>query len=267
MNNYAGIPWYKDIRWLLGIIVAIAAIVTPIIIYRPAPDFNMTIDPLTGGVKQGSTIETSIKVEGLKRYVNIVSLTSSGQPTGVTVSFAPSEGVPTYKSNLKVYVGQDTPIGDYEIAIRGIGADGKERSCKYLLTIIAKPLAPKVEITYPINNATVELREIVKGTSQNIPDGQVLWILIYPHEINRYYPQNKSVEFQAQGNWASPTLIGIENDVNKKFDIVAVLADEFADEILTNYLNEAAKMGIWLGLEILPEGALIHDRVTAIRSN
>jgi hypothetical protein len=124
-----------------------------------------------------------------------------------------------------------------------------------------------IEITYPYDGATVEIREIVRGTSEKIPEGQAIWIVVYPHIVGRYYPQNDPADVHADGDWASLTFIGIEEDVGRKFDIIAVLADESAQEAFNVYLTQAKDKKTWQGLEKLPEGTAIYDRITVTRKS
>lgn len=123
----------------------------------------------------------------------------------------------------------------------------------------------KVEITYPYDGATVEIREMVRGTSQKIPEGQTIWIVVYPHVAGRYYPQNDPADVQANGDWTSLTFIGVEEDVGGKFDIIAVLADKRAQDTFYAYLTQAKDKKTWPGLKRLPEGATIYDRITVTR--
>jgi len=123
----------------------------------------------------------------------------------------------------------------------------------------------EVKITYPYDDASVEIREMIRGTSQSIPEGQVVWIIVYPQITGRYYPQNALTDIQANGDWSSPALIGIEEDVGKKFDIIVVLANKEAQESLNAYLAQFEDKKTWPGLEKLPNGAVIYDRITITR--
>lgn len=123
----------------------------------------------------------------------------------------------------------------------------------------------EVEITYPYDGANVEIGELVRGTSEKIPKGQAIWIIVYPYLFDRYYPQNNPAAVQVNGDWISLTFIGIEEDVNKKFDIIVVLADKRAQDAFNAYLKQAEDTGIWSGLERLPEGATIYDSTTVTR--
>lgn len=130
---------------------------------------------------------------------------------------------------------------------------------------VAGPKEPAVRITYPSDGAHVEIREMIRGTSQNIPKGQVIWIVVYPQAAGRYYPQNDPADVQANGDWSSLAFIGIEEDVGRKFDIVAVLANKDAQDAFNAYLAQAKDKKTWPGLEELPNGAVIYDRITVTR--
>ncbi len=262
MNNR---PWYKDVRWLIGaIVVPVALTAIPIVIVYINPNFHMIVNPLTIEAEQGSTAEAIITVNS-NRYKKEVGLITQERPSGVRVFYSPEIGIPPFTSNIIIKIDQQAPVGTHEITILGVGADGKERSCKYILDIYPIPLQYKIEITHPNDNASVEMREIVKGASQNITAELLIWIIVYPHEIDRFYPQDKPATIQAEGNWASSTLIGVEDDVGKKFDIITVLADESVNKEFEDYLTEAVKVGVWQGLKVLPQGAVIYDRITVTR--
>jgi len=122
-----------------------------------------------------------------------------------------------------------------------------------------------VKITSPHDGATVEISEMVRGSSQNIPEGDVIWVVVYPHIVGNYYPQNDPNDIQTNGDWASLVSIGIEEDIGRKFDILAVLLDEAGQDAFSDYLVQAEGKKTWPGLERLPEGTVICDRITVIR--
>ena len=50
--------------------------------------------------------------------------------------------------------------------------------------------ATEVKITNPQNGATIPQASIdIEGTSKEILAGQALWIMVYPHGVNRYSRQ------------------------------------------------------------------------------
>lgn len=123
----------------------------------------------------------------------------------------------------------------------------------------------EVEITYPYDGASVEIREMVRGISQKVPEGHAIWIVVYSHVVGRYYPQNYPADVQANGDWASLIYIGTEEDTSKKFDIIAVIVNKSTQDIFNAYLTQAKDKKTWPGLERLPEGAAIYDRITVTR--
>lgn len=125
--------------------------------------------------------------------------------------------------------------------------------------------ATEIEITYPYNDALVEITEMVRGTSQKIPEEHAIWIVIYPHVAGRYYPQNDPADVQADGDWTSLITIGIEDDVDKKFDIIAVIVNQEAQDVFNVYLEQAKEKATWPGLEKLPTGTEIYARITVTR--
>jgi hypothetical protein len=124
---------------------------------------------------------------------------------------------------------------------------------------------PSIEISYPPPCGMVEIKETVRGTSQNIPEEQVIWVVIYPYEVSRYYPAACPADVQLNGEWSSSVSIGTEAEVGEMFDIIAVLADKKAIDAFNDYLEECKEKESWPGLERLHEDTVICDRITVIR--
>jgi len=122
-----------------------------------------------------------------------------------------------------------------------------------------------VSITYPINQARVDHTETVRGTSQELPAGQVIWVVVFAQKVGRYYPQNRPADIEAGDNWSSIVYIGIPDDTGNRFDIIAVVASTEAQDAFNAYLADAGDQSDWPGLEALPEGAVIYDRITVTR--
>jgi hypothetical protein len=123
----------------------------------------------------------------------------------------------------------------------------------------------EVVITYPADQARVDQVEIVRGTAQRLPPGQVVWVVVFVPEVGRYYPQDRPADLQADNEWSSTAHIGIPSDTGRRFDVLAVLANAEVQTAFNAYLAEAEERGEWAGLEALPAGVVIYDRVTVIR--
>ena len=177
MSSENGRPWYRNPKYLGPIIAAIvgAIISNPLwvpIIFPPSPDFSISINPMQGQVPQGGVINTAITVKGVHGYRVPVSLSANGLPSNVVVSFVPQTEVPmpTFTSNVMINVGPDVPVGKYKITIKGIGADGKEHSCKYILTVMPKEVKP-TPTPSPTPSPTHALKKVVNVQDVFYPSG------------------------------------------------------------------------------------------------
>lgn len=107
------------------------------------------------------------------------------------------------------------------------------------------------------------INEDITGTATNIPDGYNLWILVYPKTAQKYYPQHDSIKIQ-DGKWSIKIRLGNENNTGEKFDIVAVLADQNANEMFETY-KSYCDTGNCPGMIGIPEGAEIYDTFEVTR--
>ncbi len=128
----------------------------------------------------------------------------------------------------------------------------------------ASPL-PSAKITYPLDGSTIGRNVTVQGTSQNLPGEQVIWVIVYVHSVNLYYPMSECAVTQTNGNWECFTTLGIQNDTGTKFDIIAVFANQTAQQTISNYLIEAKNRQSYPGLEGLPLGTSVQDKITITR--
>ena len=122
----------------------------------------------------------------------------------------------------------------------------------------------KVRITAPLDLQHVNIPVMVKGTYQDLPQGQEIWILIYPSDVGKYYPQNH-VEYLDDSRWISSASIGLDWDKGKTFYIYAVLADEQAQRVLNDYIEQAKNANDSPGMADLAKGARICYAVTVTR--
>ncbi|MDP4117241.1 MAG: hypothetical protein Q8903_13980 [Bacteroidota bacterium] len=121
---------------------------------------------------------------------------------------------------------------------------------------------PEITFNYTFNKAHIE--ENMNGTAKNIPEGDEIWIFVHPDGLNKYYPQRSSAVIQS-GKWSLSVVIGSENDDDKKFDIIAVLADTKAQEEINSYFAECEKTGVWPGMDKIPDSAKEYNRITVTR--
>lgn len=122
-----------------------------------------------------------------------------------------------------------------------------------------------VEITYPEENQIVTNFEVVRGTSANIPRGNVITVVVYIPELGRYYPMLYPAIMQKTGEWLSGTSLGGPDDSGKSFTIMAILSDPSAQEAFNEYNRNSLDKDEFAGIMVLPSGAEIIDLVTVIR--
>jgi len=121
----------------------------------------------------------------------------------------------------------------------------------------------KITFIHPLDSAKVQMKDNIRGTAENIPPGQQLWIGIYPHTALKYYPQ-KPFEIQNDGTWSFQVEFGEKDNVNEKFDIIAFLANESAQKELNDYINTSITTNTW-GKDFLPDGINIITQITVSR--
>lgn len=169
--------WYKNPIIMLPIIVAIVVPISVVFVAHwlappPSSDFSLSVKPMIGEVSASGVIQTTITVKGLHGYDHTVSLSASGQPTGIVISFAPpfGEAKPSYTSGVTIKVDADVPEGKYETKIKGMGADGKEHICNFILTVNPMPFTPtptQVPTAYKVLFDETKLQECSEGGYYN----------------------------------------------------------------------------------------------------
>jgi hypothetical protein len=122
-------------------------------------------------------------------------------------------------------------------------------------------------VTYPSAGSNVGIAEVVRGTSQNIPNDKSIWVLVFIPQLDRYYPMQNPPLIQSNGDWSCLTTIGGSND-NGVFGIVAVLADKTAQDAFDSYNKNSAENSIYPGIltQDLPPGLTVYQRVNVTRT-
>jgi hypothetical protein len=116
--------------WLLPVTSMAAA--TP----RKRPNFSLSASPTSLSVTQGNQGTSTITTTVSRGFDSSISLSSSGAPTGTTVSFnpgtIPAPGVGN--STMTITVGSSTPVGTYPIVVSGNGG-GIQHTATVNLTV------------------------------------------------------------------------------------------------------------------------------------
>jgi hypothetical protein len=115
----------------------------------------------------------------------------------------------------------------------------------------------------------------VRGTVHEPLSGRSIWIVTATPGINRYYPQGSwrpdrlgPASTTPDGRWTSPSVYlgDPKRDRGRHFDVIAILADQSAEDSLWEYLKEGSRTGSFPGIPELPGGAEEYDRVEIVRA-
>jgi len=105
----------------------------------PTPfDFDIAVSPSSLTLQPGQSQSASVNVNLKSGTAQQVSLTVSGQPSGVTASLNPTSGTPTFSSTLTIAASSTASPGTYTLNIGGSGG-GQSHSASLVLTISQAP--------------------------------------------------------------------------------------------------------------------------------
>jgi kumamolisin len=85
-----------------------------------APGFGLTASPNTVSVVQGGSGTSRITSTVLNGFSSGISLSATGQPSGVSVKFSPTSITGAGSSTMTIAVGSSTATGTYNIKVTGI---------------------------------------------------------------------------------------------------------------------------------------------------
>lgn len=106
--------------------------------------FSLSISPTSGSVVQGKSATATVTILPIDGYEQTVTLSASDVPSGVSVDFNPSSGVPPFDLTMTLTTSSTTPQGSYALTITARDAYGDERSAIYLLEVAAPSLLDRV---------------------------------------------------------------------------------------------------------------------------
>jgi kumamolisin len=110
-----------------GLLNALAPAVT-------SPTFTLSASPASVTVVQGNSGRSTITSTFLDGFDSAVTLTASGQPSGVTASFSPASITGTGTSTLTLAVASTTAAGTHTITVTGTG-NGITQTATVSLTV------------------------------------------------------------------------------------------------------------------------------------
>lgn len=100
--------------------------------------FSVNVSPTSATIgiptTDKNTITAQVTVQPVLGYDKQVTLSATGMPTGVNVSFSPQSGISEFGSTMTISV-DNTAFGTTTITIRGTGEDDTTKSTTFELTI------------------------------------------------------------------------------------------------------------------------------------
>jgi subtilase family serine protease len=83
------------------------------------PDFSLTANPSSLSIRRGNQGNSKITVNSINGYTGSVTLTTTGAPTGMTISFSQNPVSASSSATMTVNVAKSTAQRTYTITIRG----------------------------------------------------------------------------------------------------------------------------------------------------
>ncbi len=101
---------------------------------QPTNDFSVALAPGSGSVNPGSSTTSTVSTAVTSGSAQSVSLTSSGAPSGVSVSFSPASVAAGGSSTATISTTSAAAPGTYAITVKGTAASGSH-TATYTLTV------------------------------------------------------------------------------------------------------------------------------------
>ena len=132
------------LKLLAGLILLAAGLGMGLTMYRRAGkaleklSIRLSLEPSSWTLSKPeleNSLTVQVTVESLLDFRGEVTLSASGQPSGVYVTFSPSSGTPTFYSTLQIRVTNVVNPGTYSLTIRAKG-NGAEATHPFTLQIL-----------------------------------------------------------------------------------------------------------------------------------
>lgn len=118
------------------------------------PDFNLAVAPGMLKVVAGGSYSASVRIQPVGDYTESVNLAVSSNVGLIAVTIAPSNGIGGFNAMLNVRVDSSISVGNYEVLVSALGADGKRHTLRYelYLPLVRQTSFGAMEI---VSNSTV----------------------------------------------------------------------------------------------------------------
>ncbi|TMQ02226.1 MAG: hypothetical protein E6J91_53100 [Deltaproteobacteria bacterium] len=104
----------------------------------------------------------------------------------------------------------------------------------------AETAACKISFTSPAQNAEVGSSGAVTGTADGLGKGHHLWLLAHPKRLAKeWWPQGGDETTVEDQKWDVLVYYGSKDDINKLFEVVAVVVDDGVNKELTDWFERS----------------------------
>jgi len=125
-----------------------------------APGFGLTASATSVSVMQGNSGTSVITSTVINGFNSVISLSASGQPSGVTVGFSPTSITGAGTSTMTIAVGSSTVAGKYTIKVEGISGSINE-----IVTVILTVTPAPSNFTVSASPTTINVDRGSSGTT------------------------------------------------------------------------------------------------------
>ena len=137
-----------------------SALISGLINTIDTPGFGLTASPTMVSVVPGSSGTSTISSTVTNGFASGISLSATGQPTGVTVTFSPTSITGAGTSTMTIAVGSSTAIGTYSIRVTGTSGSITE-----VVTVSLSVTKPPSGYTISASPTSISIARGSSGTS------------------------------------------------------------------------------------------------------
>jgi subtilase family serine protease len=99
------------------------------------PDFSLTANPTSLSIRQGNSGTTRITVNSINNYAGSPTLSASGAPTGMTITFSKNPVLAGSSATITISVARTTAQRTYTITITGTDTTGLSHTATVRVTV------------------------------------------------------------------------------------------------------------------------------------
>ncbi|MCW4008777.1 MAG: hypothetical protein NWF09_08855, partial [Candidatus Bathyarchaeota archaeon] len=127
---------------------------------NPSCTFSLSLSEASMTLQQDETATINVALQRLSGSAAI-TLSASGAPQGVSISFNPATGTPSFTSVMSIAVSKTAPPGVYNVVVSAVGG-GSSETVTFQLTVTALPFDFEMQLSK--TSATIEQGDQASAT-------------------------------------------------------------------------------------------------------